>query len=173
MALIDLEITGDEQNFTATFQQIKIINNNRTIVRVDGLGNGAKKKKRVCRSWSCTTARPGSLRATVTMPLGIRRRVATSTRPKKASRVDRRVPDTDLNEGLQNGGLGAKQNSTYFDQESDEWRNSDGTSVTQSQLNAKECNVSRGTAPWWQGLGPSDDSALEQVTLGPIFHLLH
>lgn len=154
MALIDLEITDDETtghalNFTATFQQIKIINNNRTIVRVDGLGNGAKKKKSgvpvvVVHNGPAKIVTRNGYDAAWNPAKG-RYEYATS----KGQPGGTPVPDTDLNEGLQNGGLGADSNSTYFDQESDEWRNTDGTSVTQAQIAGKNGGTSVQGAQGW------------------------
>lgn len=161
MALTSLEITVDQQtghalNFTATFQQIKIVDNNRTLIRVDGLGNGNKNKKSgvpvvvVHNGPSKIVTRAGYDGAW--NPTKGRYEYATS----KGLPGGTAIPDTDLNAGLQNGGLGPDENTTYFDQESDEWRNSDGTSVTQSQLDAKRSTLTQGEVDsgarpsWWR-----------------------
>lgn len=159
MALTQLEIprdaeTGMALRFSATFQQITIVTNNRTTIRVASPNNGAKKKKSappvvfVHNGPDKITTRNGYDAAW--NPKKGRYEYAT----KKGQPGGTPVPNYDLNEGLQSTtqpGTIPESNSTYFDQSTDQWRNTDGSPVTQQQLNAKQSVPTQGDdIPWWK-----------------------
>jgi hypothetical protein len=163
MALTDLDIpvdetTGHALRFTAVFEQIKIVQNNRTIVRVANAGLGGKSKKSAVPVVVVDDGNRGALvtndgRAAIWNPDKGRYEYGQLTPGKPFQPSGVPVPDSQLSQAKAqaNQRLDAQReadeaaNSTYFDQGAGEWRNTDGTSVTQSQLSS---TVHDGSA-WW------------------------
>lgn len=162
--------TGKALRFTARFVEVIIVANERTVVRVASLGAGGKKK---------------ASGAGVVHVFNGPKQIVTANgydavwNPKKGryeymnkktgAPSGNPVPNHDLTTGLQSAGQpgnldptnpaaspSAANNSTYFDQQSDEWRNTDGTSVTKEQLVGRGGNAptqrDRDEA-WWKANG--------------------
>ncbi len=160
MALTQLEIprdaeTGNALRFSATFQQIVIVTNNRTTIRVASPNNAAAKKKKSAPPVVVVHNGPDKI---VTRngydgawnPKKGRYEYAN----KKGQPGGQPIPNHDLNEGLQSvdqaGAVDPESNSTYFDQATDQWRNTDGSAVTQQQLSDKSSLPTQGPQPWWK-----------------------
>jgi hypothetical protein len=169
MALMDLDIpvdetTGHALRFTATFQQIKIVTNNRTIVR-SALGTGGQKKKSAVPVIVVDDGNRGPLitndgRSAEWNAKKGRYEYAKFTPGQVGGTTGVPVPDSQLSQAKAQANADLKErqaaeaaeNNTYFDQEADEWRNTNGTPVTQQQLrgmNGTSPTQGSSDQPWW------------------------
>ncbi len=145
--------TGHALRFSATFQQLKVVTNLRTTVqlaRPTGLGNRVPKVVR----------KSGPINA----HSRTNREIAWNDQKGRFEYADKAgqpggtpVPKSDLpdfvvgpdNRAIQPGDIPTDtENHLYFDQAADEWKNTDGSAVTQRQLDDK-----RQIGSWWTGAG--------------------
>lgn len=157
MLLKTLEIpvdpdTGYALEFTATFVYLRVITNNRTTIRVAAPNNTTKKK---------FSGPPVVYKHNGPKHITTQNGYDATWNPSKGRYEYGKtgdghgdpVPDSDLNEGEQSNP--PTGNDTYYDTQADEWRNTDGTAVTQSQIDAKQTvptsgQVASGVQPWWK-----------------------
>jgi hypothetical protein len=174
--------TGRALRFTGKFVAVEIVHNERTRVRVASVGTPQNKVKIAGPAVEVIGKGP----ANVTTKSG--KVAAWNSKKGRYEYADKSgapggnvVPTTDLSTFTVKGPNGQQTtfvdspfvdntdfvdsdpaNSTYFDQQSDEWRNTDGTPVTQSQLDKKRdlktrtaVDRSANREPWYFGGFPT------------------
>jgi hypothetical protein len=167
--------TGRALRFTAKFVEVEIANNERTRVRVASLGTPGGKSKFAGPPVEVIGAGPSKVTTKSGKPAVWNSKKGRYEYADKAgTSTGQPVPTTDLSTFTVKGPNGAQttfvdapsdfvdpdpENSTYFDQQSDEWRNTDGTPVTQSQLDKKRDLKTQATVdaatpevPWYDSV---------------------
>ncbi len=152
MAMGDLEYTYDADTghalkFSVTFTEFVIISNQRTIVRVATPSIAGKVKKAgppivLVQGTGGFTTKTGQ-RAVFNAAKGRYEYGDTKAHPDAPDIFHLKTGETPNGTPVPASDFPAAKpdtpgNSTYFDQDADEWRNTDGSSVTQTQTDAKQ-----------------------------------
>lgn len=183
--------TGRALKFSASFTQITIVNNIRARIRVASTGVPSGKSK-TSGPAVVIVNRPDVDNQNITTLSGRRAEwndqhgryeYASDESGDGGSPVPARdlgdytkydnkqtpVPDGGVaNDPSELGPDGKPLNSTYYDYQDGAWKNTNGTPVTQQQLDSGNGLNSTGTKPWWQEPGKGGTNPnLQQTLTGP------
>lgn len=157
--------TGKTLSFTASFRRVRIYTNNRVTIKVAAsqLSGKSKIKRPPVVIVDPTTRVPVAIpQSTVKLPDGTRAKW-DSDQGQYVDAKGNPVADADLSPDsreFQSAVRGDNEaNDTFFDTQTDEWKNTDGTPVTRSQIDKKSTpgfKSTDGTPPgdfdkeaWW------------------------
>ncbi len=155
MIMTDLTVPEDPDTsgglfFTASFQQVETATNKRVSVRV-AVPMGKPKINLGNKEAKGPLTRSANAGPAVRVVDGNGKILDDAKKSEKAGKFVDKDGVALFDENA------PQENSTYFDQDRDEWVNTDGTPVTQNQLTAKESpsvfsdvdGVQSDSSPWW------------------------
>lgn len=169
MALTKLNLpvtgeTGDALSFSVSFRKIRVVTNDRVTIKVASPNLGGKSKRAgvpvVVVGRKAPNIRTASGRSAEWNPDKGRYEYPTFAPGTESGRGPGvPVPDSDL-AGVSTADTRPaaieQGNATFFDQESDEWKNSDGSPVTRAQQKAAvpaDVAERADDQPWYTGIG--------------------